>query len=399
MTINLRGLGAAAILAIAFTGLTLSGCDNAVAGDTDEEKGVEVTGTVTLPESVDGKPWIVFIDSDKDPATGFVKSTSGTAAGSSFSYSISDVDEGTYYIYSVVHLSASSGGNPAAGDFVAMYGAASLTNIPSTANCVVPSSGSVKFDMNAIAMPDLDDGDDGDDGATVTGTVLVPEGMNGKPYALIVDTDENGGNGYAAYKNGVVEDGKIIYSAAGNDAGSYYIYAIVYASGAIGGAPAAGDYFGAYGMDSIDEWPSNTLKAYVTANGSNVFNFSVYLSPNFGGGGGDGNGGGGHTASEVYGVITALGNGRASAIANATVNSDGTANIPYNYTDANGYSVIGTLIQSGTFLNGPIAVSGGNITQIVFVNVPTDGSTITFLVTFSDGSVYNYVNGVLTESE
>jgi hypothetical protein len=108
-------------------GLLLIGCagpggETAPAGPTGPFK---ISGTVTFPETVqnDGTEYGVFVDTDHDPANGYVcvcedNCDSGT---DQIQYEIADVPEGTYCIYAFVDVDR-SGGGPNKGDYLGFCG-------------------------------------------------------------------------------------------------------------------------------------------------------------------------------------------------------------------------------------------------------------------------------------
>lgn len=99
-------------------------------GDGDEE-GVTVSGTVTLPASVSNKPYTVIIDDDTNGGDGDgTPMASGTANGTSFTYTLADVPPGQYYIYAIVYTDGVAGGSPAAGDYFGAYGTTAISKWP-----------------------------------------------------------------------------------------------------------------------------------------------------------------------------------------------------------------------------------------------------------------------------
>ncbi len=86
--------------------------------------GVTVSGTITLPESVENKLFAVNIDTDGDGGNGVITATAGYIDGTSAEYSIENVPAGEYYIYSVVYDQTDDIANasaPVAGDYFGVY--------------------------------------------------------------------------------------------------------------------------------------------------------------------------------------------------------------------------------------------------------------------------------------
>ena len=111
-----------------------SGCE---AGSTR----ATVTGTLTLPAAVVVTfTYYVWVENDTYAA---VAETSGivAVAANSVNYSISDVLYGTYYIHAVVDYT-----DDGVYEHERYYGGV-MVNPPSAPNAVVPSSGTVVFDI------------------------------------------------------------------------------------------------------------------------------------------------------------------------------------------------------------------------------------------------------------
>jgi ABC-type Fe3+-hydroxamate transport system substrate-binding protein len=114
-----------ALLAIFLTacGGGSSSSDNVVTSHT-------VSGTVTLPASVNAKPWYVAIDDDLDGGNGMIAETTGVVTGSTFSYSIHNVPSGDYYVYGEVDLTGEKLGPLESGDYVG-FGCGTIDKTPS----------------------------------------------------------------------------------------------------------------------------------------------------------------------------------------------------------------------------------------------------------------------------
>ena len=115
-----------------------------------------VTGTLTLPAEANGKEYWVLIDNDTDGDNGYISYTIGTCGpGTSVDYSISNVPAGTFYVYAGVRVTSASDSPPEGDDYIGYYNAGPP---PTEANAVVPSSGTVDFDIPLMVF-DTDDDD------------------------------------------------------------------------------------------------------------------------------------------------------------------------------------------------------------------------------------------------
>ncbi len=114
--------------------------------------GATVEGRLTLPTEANGKEYWVLIDNDINGDNGYLRAVSGNCgSGTSVNYSFSDVPAGTYYVYAGVRIVSSSDSAPENGDYVGIYGG-TLSNAPSQPNAVVPSSGTVTFNITLGIM-------------------------------------------------------------------------------------------------------------------------------------------------------------------------------------------------------------------------------------------------------
>ncbi|MBN2223096.1 MAG: putative Ig domain-containing protein, partial [Deltaproteobacteria bacterium] len=65
--------------------------------------GATINGTVTLPVSVTGKPYLVVVDTDDDMTNGgYASVAAGSVTGSSFEYWIENVPDGDFVVYAAV---------------------------------------------------------------------------------------------------------------------------------------------------------------------------------------------------------------------------------------------------------------------------------------------------------
>jgi hypothetical protein len=93
--------------------------------------------------------------------------------------------------------------------------------------------------------------DDGDIlSGTITGTITInayDHSTDSKPYVVIVDDDDDPGNGYTAYTEGTFPVGDSqTFTFQNVPAGTYYVLAVIYVTGTEG-PPKANDFFGVNG--------------------------------------------------------------------------------------------------------------------------------------------------------
>lgn len=135
--------------------ITIISCDSSTSSNNDDKNtgNATVTGNLTLPAAAPGKMWAVLVDNDFDGDNGQIKLVTGSCgSGTNVPYSVSNVPAGTFYIYAAVFVVSDGSSGPQSGDYIGIYGG-TLTNPPSSANAVVPSSGTVDFDFALDVMP------------------------------------------------------------------------------------------------------------------------------------------------------------------------------------------------------------------------------------------------------
>lgn len=136
---------------ILLIGITFFSCND----DSNNEPTIttKVAGVLSLPNSAEGKNYIVAIDNDLDGDNGFAYSTIGVCgSGTQVDYSINDVAVGTYYIYAVVCVVTDCSQGPQSGDYLGFYNG-TASNPPTNANANVSSSGTVTFDITLYIIP------------------------------------------------------------------------------------------------------------------------------------------------------------------------------------------------------------------------------------------------------
>jgi len=111
-----------------------------------------VQGNLLLPFAAEGKTYRVMIDYDNDGANGCVINTTDVCGSeATVAYTIHGVPKGTYYLYAVVWVIGEVDKAPLSGDYFGYYNTG--INPPDKPNAVVPSSGSVNFDITLFIIP------------------------------------------------------------------------------------------------------------------------------------------------------------------------------------------------------------------------------------------------------
>lgn len=198
-----------------------------------------LSGTLTLPSSAVGKSFGVTIASDLSAigSGGTTYDFKGVCgAGTSISYGPMAVPTGTYYVIAYVDKDG-SGGAPNAGDNIGVHGT-TYPAWPGSANVVIADSTPVTANVTLVAAAN-----------NLSGTLTLPATADGKTFAVILDTDTDGGNGYLSAVMGVCGSStSVSYSMLCPIPGYYHLYAVVDNTGFMsgGGGPTTGDYVGYY---------------------------------------------------------------------------------------------------------------------------------------------------------
>jgi len=109
----------------------------------EEAETYTVSGTVTLPEEVADKGYVICLDTNLDGDDGFAYYVSDTVTGSTISYTLTGVAAGDYYLYAMVDLD-NSGSGISSGDYFMCYGMEDSD--PGTAD-VINVAGDLSLDM------------------------------------------------------------------------------------------------------------------------------------------------------------------------------------------------------------------------------------------------------------
>jgi uncharacterized protein (DUF2141 family) len=270
MGLNPRRLGHPGSLALnqnRYSDRLLAGCAaiTGLEGGT-ADSGNKVTGTITLPVdgSLTGQKYAVYLGTELG-STSSVTKTSGVVSGSTVTFTFSTVPAGTYFVYAVFgHDNAA----PTPGDWVAVWGATGMSNVPTAANLKVPSTGTVSADMSAFAY--VLTGQDGTGATTVTGTLTLPTDLTGKTFLVVVNDTSTSSSQPIATDVGTVTGTSATYTIHKVPAGTYYIIAIVYngTPGATG--PTTGDYIGFFGGFPPVAEPNVVVPASGTKSGVDI---------------------------------------------------------------------------------------------------------------------------------
>jgi len=131
---------------IIFSGI-ISCSDNKITNGSN----VTISGVLHLPFDANGKTWAVLIDNDLDGGNGYVRLGTGTCgSGTNISYSVNDVPQGNYYIYSIVYIVGSGNQEPQTGDLIGGY-EGNQYNFPPTPNANI-SSNNQNFDIDLYVL-------------------------------------------------------------------------------------------------------------------------------------------------------------------------------------------------------------------------------------------------------
>jgi hypothetical protein len=225
----------------------------------DEYKSGSVSGTISLEDggSLNGSSfYMAAVDSDTDGGNGWIKENKGTVnsaiAVTSVDYMISNVPAGLHYLWAIVCFSACTDG-PTTSDYYSVY----------SGQITISPDQDLKADLKLAKYT----GQGGSTGtAQVTGTLTLPAAQPGKTYSVAIDTDTNGDNGNVKAIQGTCQSpNTLTYTMTGVPAGTFYIYAVVFVSGATVGPPGTGDYLGFYGCTYGDSGcPLSTSNLTIT---------------------------------------------------------------------------------------------------------------------------------------
>lgn len=256
-----------------------------------------VTGTMTLPGSANSNEYTIFVTNQSMgpgmPEPEFmITKTAQAGAGSTINYGIFVPVPGLHYIMGVVDMDDSGWNNVTGpvslGDYAGLYGVAVpvlnyMSAFPLAPNATLPGTG---FNISCDTIPDLQNppatptvaptpSTAGGTG-TISGTLTLPAGQNGKSLTLMLDMDlivENG-NEIAVFAT-VVASTSVSYTFTGVPVASYFIFG---ATAAAMGPPAVGDSVGVYGT-TFPAFPASPNVA-VTSGGTTTANITFATAVN-----------------------------------------------------------------------------------------------------------------------
>jgi len=112
--------------------------------------------------------------------------------------------------------------------------------------------------------------------ATIKGTLNIPAEATGKWWAVLVDNDINGENGYVCSGTGICGTGTAIsYTVENVPTGTYYLGAAVFVVSDGSQGPQPGDYWGIYGGQLPNDVPVSP-NANITS-GSHTFDINLTI--------------------------------------------------------------------------------------------------------------------------
>jgi hypothetical protein len=195
-----------------------------------------ITVNLSIPSGQTGKPVSVFVDMDLNPTNGnIIAQATAIVSGSSQQFILTNIPVGSYYIYAAT---SSIDGPPMAGDAVGIYGT-TFPNIPSSPNANVTNGGNLNANITMVIATN-----------NLSGRVYMPYSVpNGRQWAVIIDYDLDGGNGFLGMATGSISNANTYfdYNMFLPLPGNYYIYAIVDVTGnGFDNGPDCGDLMGLY---------------------------------------------------------------------------------------------------------------------------------------------------------
>jgi hypothetical protein len=109
---------------------------------------------------------------------------------------------------------------------------------------------------------------------TITGTLNLPADAAGRPWAVLIDNDFDGDNGFTCMSTDNCAAGTAIaYQAANVPVGTHFIYAAVFVVSNGEQGPQPGDYLGIYGGTYPNNIPGNANASVSSDN--TVFNIDM----------------------------------------------------------------------------------------------------------------------------
>jgi len=113
---------------------------------------VNISGTITLPDTVTDKAYLIAIDEDHNGENGFKRIIEGQVTGNSISYEFLDAPVGDYFIYNVVKKEGPMGASKP-GDFMGAAGYVPEPSKPYSPTKVLIDENNVVFDFDLFEIP------------------------------------------------------------------------------------------------------------------------------------------------------------------------------------------------------------------------------------------------------
>lgn len=265
------------LLSVCALTFALTSCDTANSpADSTKNPGASggttgtVSGTVTIPATMADKPWVVLLDTDMNGDNGFTAMVNGSVTGTTFSYTLSNVGLGSYYVYAVVYAVGDGTAAPVNGDYYGIYNATGLGS-PASANVVVTAGTTMTCNFS-VALYSTGGGGSGGD-FTVSGTITLPVSVTDKTAMITlqseIDTEEDA-EAFAFVRN--ITGTSFSYTVTGVPAGTYYLIATVLVDE--DNLEAGFICYGFYGYGAEE----NPVSPNVTVSDSDLtgYNFSLY---------------------------------------------------------------------------------------------------------------------------
>lgn len=184
----------------------------------------DVSGTLTLPQAIANKDYIVLVDDNADPDDGFADAEMGvTGDDATVPYTIRNVPPGNdYFLYAIVDVDGD--GEVSLGDFMGFYRGSDGAPPDDVTLSGLDLAGPTRADSSDadIALAPVD--------SSLDVTVTLPPEANGKAYTLFIDDDASSLNGAIRVKKGTVDGETLSLSEAEVPAGTedspkkYYVY-------------------------------------------------------------------------------------------------------------------------------------------------------------------------------
>lgn len=224
-----------------------------------------VTGTFTVPTEAIGYTYAIMVDTDLNCLNGCEAIVSGTVAGTSVSYSFSDVPTEAYYITGYIYMGTYGAYTPATayacaefkpGDYIGGYNIPDMESLPTSPNCFVTESVANSFNFTAFEYTQ----EAGAETKKFGGSIKLPAAVSDRDCIITIDdpnTPETASDGISK----TVSGNMVYYGLYDFNDGTYTISCWVDVNN--DGNMTLGDYYGSIENCSIPTAPNQ------------VFNFTL----------------------------------------------------------------------------------------------------------------------------